>query len=140
MRRLAAAVLALAAACRTPPTPMRVIVEPPAYVVTMSSTRGLGLTPVAESPPGMKVRYRWTADGGYFLTEKETTAEVIDLGREVVTSGGRLYWSYEPGDQGALADRGVSIKVVTEAVKGGRVLAATEFSLFWDGAVFRARH
>lgn len=140
MRTIALAVLALAAACRTPPTPMRVIVEPPAYVVTMSSTRGLGLTPVAEASPGLKVRYRWTADGGYFLTEKETTAEVVDLGRETVTAGGRLYWSYEPGEQGVLADRGVSIKVVTESVKSGRAIAFTEFALFWDGAAFRAKH
>lgn len=132
---------ALAGACRTPAlTPMRVIVEPPAYAVTMSSTRGLGLTPVAEAPPGLKVRYRWTADGGYFLTEKETTAEILDLGRETVTAGGRLFWSYEPGEQGVLADRGVSIKVVTESVKDGRAIAFTEFALFWDGAAFRARH
>lgn len=130
----------LLGACSTPPTPMRVLVEPPAYVVTMSSTRGLGLTPIAEAPPGMKVRYRWTADGGYFLTEKETTAEVLDLGRETVTTGGKLFWSYEPGEQGALADRGVVIKVVSESVKSGKVLAATDFTLIWDGAVFRAKH
>lgn len=140
MTRATVLAAALLAACAGAPTPMRVIVQPPAYAVTMSSTRGLGLTPVAEAPPGLKVRYRWTADGGYFLTEDEHSAEVVSLGRETVTAGGKLFWSYEPGEEGALADRGVLIKVVTESVKNGKVLAATDFTLIWDGAAFRAKH
>lgn len=140
MRRMALVAGALVAACRTVPTEMRVLVEPPAYSVVMSSTLGLGLTPIAESPPGMKVRYRWTADGGYFLTQKEATAEILDLGRATVTEGGKLFWSYDPNEQGALADRPVAITVVTENVKNGREIARTEMSLIWDGEFFRPKH
>lgn len=139
--RSALAGLLLLGACRTPaPTPMRVLVQPPAYVVTMSSTRGLGLTPVTEARPGVKLLYRWTANGGYFLTQNERSAEIVDLGREATTEGGKLFWSYEPGEQRELEDRSVEIKVRAEDAKNGRTLAATDFTLIWDGAVFRAKH
>jgi hypothetical protein len=140
MRGPALVCAALLAACSSAPTQMRVMVEPPAYSVVMSSTLGLGLTPIAESPPGMKVRYRWSADGGRFLTQSESTAEILDLGRETVTSGGKLFWSYDPSEQKALEDRPISITVLTENVKNGKEIARTEFTLIWDGQFFRAKH
>ena len=140
MRRLAFVAAMFLSGCRTVPTEMRVLVEPPAYSVEMSSTLGLGLTPIAESPPGMKVRYRWSADAGYFFTQKETTNEILDLGRATVTSGGKLFWSYDPEEMSVLSDRPVSITVVTENVKNGKEVARTEMSLIWDGQYFRAKH
>ncbi|MDD5304449.1 MAG: hypothetical protein PHS14_15235 [Elusimicrobia bacterium] len=140
MRGLALASAALAAACGTVPAEMRVMVEPPAYAVTMSSTLGLGLTPVSEPPPGMKVRYRWTADGGYFRIQSEATNEIVDLGRETVTGGGKLFWSYKPDEQKALEDRPVAITVVTENAKNGEALAWTDMALVWDGQFFRPKH
>lgn len=134
-----AAVLILGA-CRTVPTEMRVLIEPPAYSVSMSSTLGLGLTPITESPPGVMVRYRWTADGGYFLTQKETTAEILNLGREAATEGGKLFWSYGSGEQSELANRPVALAVRAENAKNGKELARTEFTLIWDGQFFRAKH
>ncbi len=129
------------AGCRTASlTPMRVLVEPPAYAVSLSSTIGLGLTPIAEAPPGMKVRYLWTANGGFFLTQKETTNEIFDLGRETVTTGGKLFWSYEPQEQAELAAREVAITVVTVNAKSRRVIARTDMFLVWDGQLFRAKH
>ena len=140
-RGLALVTVSLFAACGTvPPTQMRVMVEPPAYSVTMSSKLGLGLTPIAEAPPGMKVRYRWSADGGYFLAQKETTNEILDLGRATVTSGGKLLWSYEEQELGVLSDRPVAITVITENVKNGKEIARTEMFLIWDGQYFRAKH
>lgn len=140
MRRLAFGAAAFLVGCRTIPTEMRVMVEPPAYSITLSSTLGLGLTPIAESPPGMKVRYRWSADAGYFLTQKETTNEILDLGRATVTSGGKLFWSYEEEELGVLSGRPVAITVVTENMKNGKEIARTEMSLIWDGQYFRAKH
>lgn len=106
--------LVLFAACGAVPVQMRVLVEPPAYSSVMSSTLGLGLTPIAESPPGMKVRYRWSADGGFFLTRKEATNEIIRLGHAAVTTGGKLFWSYNMDEQTVLSNRSVAITVVTE--------------------------
>lgn len=139
MRRALLSALALSA-CATPPTPMRVLVQPPAYVVSVSSTRGLGLTPIAEAPPGVTVRYRWTADGGHFLAQEETTTLIVDLGRETVTEGGKLFWSYAPGDQLELEGRPVAITVRAVNAKTGKELAWTRFALTWDGQYFRARH
>ena len=129
----------LLAACATPPTAMRVIVEPPAYSVTMSSTLGVGLTPVSEQPPGMKVRYRWTADAGYFLAQKESTAEILDFGRETVTQGGKLFWSYDSNEKAAIERAPVAISVVTESLKG-KTLARTDLRLEWDGPMIRLAH
>jgi hypothetical protein len=140
MRGLAFAAAALLAACRTVDVDMRVIIEPPAYVASMSSTLGLGLTPVSEQAPGVKVRYRWSADGGYFLTQSETTSEIVNLGRAAVTEGGKLFWSYDPNGQKALEDRPVAITVITESLKNGKEIGRTEFALVWDGQFFRAKH
>lgn len=140
MRRLACVAAMFLAGCRTVPTEMRVMVEPPAYSLEMSSTLGLGLTPIAETPPGMKVRYRWSADGGHFLTVSETTREIERLGRETSTMGGKLLWSYDPGEQIELSNRPVAITVVTENVKNGKEIARTEMFLIWDGQLFRAKH
>lgn len=118
---------------------MRVIVEPPAYSVEMSSTLGLGLTPVSEQPPGMKVRYRWTADSGYFLTQNEATAEILDLGRTTVTDGGKLFWSYDPNEKAAIERAPVAISIVTESLKG-KILARTDLRLEWDGPMIRLSH
>lgn len=140
MRRLAFVAAAAFAGCRTVPAEMRVMVEPPAYAVTMSSTLGLGLTPIAETPPGMTVRYLWSADGGYFLTVSETTREIERLGRKTATGGGKLLWSYDPGEQSELSNRPVAISVVTENAKNGREVARTDFTLVWDGQFFRPKH
>jgi hypothetical protein len=139
-RGLGLAAAALLAACGTVATEMRVLVEPPAYAIVMSSTIGLGLTPVAETPPGMKVRYRWSADAGRFLIQSETTREIVDLGRATVTEGGKLFWSYDPNEQKALEDRPVAITVLTENAKNGREVARTEMFLIWDGQFFRPKH
>lgn len=139
MSRALLAVLALAG-CATPPTPMRVLVQPPAYKVEMTTTRGLGLTPIAEAPPGLKVRYLWKASGGYFVTHNDQTTEIVDLGPETVNDGGKLYWTYEPGEQSALAEKPVAISIKTVDVKSKKEIAWTDFALFWDGEFFRAKH
>jgi len=139
VNRVLLAVLVLAG-CATPPTPMRVLVQPPAYKVEMTTTRGLGMTPITEAPPGMKVRYIWKTDGGYFLTQNDRTTEIIDLGPETVNEGAKLYWTYEPGEQSALAERPVAISIKTENVKTGKEIAWADFTLVWDGEFFRAKH
>ena len=141
MLRQALIAAGILAGCRTaPPVLMRVMVEPPAYALGLSSTLGLGLTPIAEASPGMKVRYRWSADAGYFLTQKETTNEILDLGRATVTLGGKLFWSYEAGEENELRNRPVAITVITEKLKNGKEIARTEMSLVWDGQAFRVKH
>lgn len=139
MIRALLAVVALAG-CATTATPMRVLIQPPAYKVEMTTTRGLGLTPIAEVPPGVKVRYVWKASGGYFATQNDQAAEIVDLGPETVNDGHKLYWTYEPGEQNALAEKPVAISINTVEVKSGKEIAWTDFTLVWDGEFFRAKH
>lgn len=120
--------------------PMRVIVEPPAYSVFMSSSLGLGLTPVVEAPPGMKIRHHWKTDEGYFLTQQERTAEIISLGTECNFDDGKLFWSYDPDSDFARQKRDAHITVTALSRRGDRELAATDIRLVWDGELVRPAH
>lgn len=139
MRRVIAVAL-LTAACRTLPVEMRVMVEPPAYAATMSSTIGFGLTPITEAALGLKIRHRWKTDFGYFLRVSEATREIENLGREAVTGNEKLYWSYDPGLQKSLEERPVSITVTAENMKNERSIAWTEMTFVWDGQFLRPKH
>jgi hypothetical protein len=132
----------LLAACATPQVPMRVMLEPGTYSLSMSSTLGLGLRPIAEAPPGMKVRYVWMADAGRFLAQNETTAQIVDLGRTTKTenAGDKLFWSYFSNEPAAREQRPVAITAVAEDAKTGKVLARTDITLVWDGDSVRAAH
>ena len=136
-------VLAAAAlvSCATPPaTEMRVILEPATYSASMSSKLGLGLTAVAETPPGMKVRHVWRADAGYFLFQNESTGEIINLGRETTTDDVKILWSYDPAEPAALEKRAIAITSIAENAKNARSLARTDMTLIWDGEFVRAVH
>jgi hypothetical protein len=128
------------AGCATPPTEMRVILEPAAYSASMSSRVGLTLTAVAESPPGMKVRYVWKCDAGYFLLENEFTREITDLGRETKTTDPKVLWSYSTAEEAARQKRAIAITVITENVKNSKAVARTDMTLVWDGDLVRAVH
>lgn len=141
MKVLALIAAALAAGCRgTMPVDMRVVVSPPAYAAAMSSTIGLGLTPITETAPGTKVRHRWTTDFGYFLSVSETTREIVNLGREAVSGDEKVFWSYDAGLQKSLEERPVSITVSAENPKNGREVSRTEMTLVWDGQFLRPKH
>lgn len=139
--RAALALVLLLGACRSAPlTQMRVIIEPPSYSAAMSSKLGMELTAVAEHPPGMQVRYLWKADAGFFLVQDEKTARILDLGRQTVSEDVKMLWSYDPAEPMAINRAPVSIAVVTATYPKGVVLAQTDITLEWDGAVVRIKH
>ncbi|MBI5246540.1 MAG: hypothetical protein HY923_05120 [Elusimicrobia bacterium] len=140
MTRGLCAVLLLAGCAGAPPAEMRVILEPPMYNVAMSSKLGLALTAVAEAPPGVKVRYLWRADAGFFLVQKESTGEILNLGRETKTDDVKILWSYDPSEAAALEKRPIAIHSIAENAKNSRSLARTDMTLFWDGEGVRAVH
>jgi hypothetical protein len=138
--KLAALAVLLLAGCSTPPTEMRVILEPAMYSASMSSRLGITLTAVAESPPGMKVHYVWKCDAGYFLLENEYTREITDLGRETKTTDPKVLWSYSTAEDAAKQHRAIAITVITENSKNNRAVARTDMTLVWDGDSVRAVH
>ncbi len=119
---------------------MSVNLFPPAYSTAMSSTPGLGLTPISEPPKGVKVRYRWSTTEGFFVTQDDATLEISNHGPEFLTLAGKVYWSYDPGIQTGRGEKPVHISVLTENVKTGQPLARADFDLVFDGSVFRAAH
>ena len=119
---------------------MRVLLSPPLYNVSMSSTIGLALVAVAESPPGMKVRYRWRANAGFFLSQDEASAEIRNAGREAKTDDMKLFWSYDPNEPAAVEKRAIGITVITENAKNNRAVTRTDITLVWDGDSVRAVH
>jgi hypothetical protein len=130
----------LLAACVAPPTKMHVSLFPSAYSAAMSSTPGLGLTPVSEPPKGVPVRYRYHATQGFFVTWDENTREITRHGAEYVTLSSKVvYWTYDPAIATGV-DSAVRLSVITEHAKSGKPLARADFNLAWDGQVFRAQH
>lgn len=136
MRLLVLAVLL--GACVPKPTQMMVNILPGAYSAAMSSTPGMGLYPVSEPPSGVTPRYRYTATEGFFVTWDESTHEVEQHGAEFVTLAARVYWSYDPS---VPTGRGgpVRVSVITENAKNGKPLARADFSLAFDGELFRVQ-
>jgi hypothetical protein len=124
------------AACATVPTEMHVDLGPSSYAASMSSTIGIGLTPVAEAPRGVKVRYHWTTDSGFFLEWSEVTHEISSRGPETMTErGAKLFWSYDPADPATAERKPVTIVILASDMANGKVLARTDVHLVWDNGV-----
>lgn len=138
MRLLILAVLS--AACTTPPTQMRVTLEPGRYAASMSSTPGIGLSPIAEAPPGVKTRCVWHADAGHFLAWTETTREIVELGRDHTGACEKTFWTYAPNEPAALSQKPIAVSVVTLNAKNSRALARTDLTLIWEEGYVRAAH
>ncbi len=112
---------------------MSVSAAPPLYAASMSSTIGIGLSPVAVPPRGVKVRYHWTADHGRFLDWSEVTHQITNRGAETMTEkGGRLFWSYDPADEFAVERKPVRIVILGENAADGKVLVRNDVHLVWD--------
>jgi hypothetical protein len=126
VKAIAAALLL--ASCATVPSEMHVDLGPSSYVASMSSTIGIGLTPVTEAPRGVKVRYQWTADSGYLLSWSENTHEITNRGPE-------LFWSYDPADPATAEHKPVTIIILAQDKANGKVLARTDVHLVWDNGV-----
>jgi hypothetical protein len=132
---LPAAAALLASACF--PAALNVRTQRDRWSPAMSSTVGLDLTPVYVPPLGSSVRYHWRANFGTFLAWAAPDYKAVDLGPEVVSDGGALYWSYDPRLSGAVKP---PVVVSIEAWDGnGHVLARKTIRLGWerDTAVLR---
>jgi hypothetical protein len=120
----------LAGACATFPDSLTLRVEPRNYSPAMSSTIGIGLTPVFSPPAGTSFTYRWHADFGYFAAWA-ASGKVAPLGPETESGDGTLYWTY---DARLTSDRKPVVTIVVEAAERdtGRVLASKKIKLDWD--------
>ena len=136
--RAAAAAVLLTAACATFPREMSVRAQPTVYSPAMSSTAGIGLTPVFVPPAGTTLNYHWSADFGYFVSWNAPSFKIVPRGADLVATPGTLYWTYDP--KLAFARKPVvTILVEASDARSGRVLARSALKLDWDRDTARVR-
>ncbi|MBI2787674.1 MAG: hypothetical protein HYX59_03225 [Elusimicrobia bacterium] len=133
MRLLALAVLL--SACSEVPTRMSFVADPGACLPGMSSTIGIGITPAAEPPPGVTVRYRWHASRGNLKTYSDVTHETVVFGADAVTTTEKLYWACDAA--GIAAGDPVVVTIVTENAKNGEELVRADIRIVSDGEKMR---
>ncbi len=102
------------------------------YLPIMSSTVGIGLTPVHTLKwPAETVQLHWRTDYGYFVAWNSPDFTVNLLGTEVINNGEKIYWSYDPGEMGAKKPL-VEISLQIEDAQSGQVLAEASLKIGWE--------
>jgi hypothetical protein len=134
--RAALAAVLLAGACAA--GSMSVSVRPKAYSPALSSTPGIGLTPVFAGRAGEAYDYRWKTNFGSFVSWAPPAYKVLPRGAEVSAGDETLYWTYDPRLSGA-AKPVVEISVEVRERESGRAVAWKKVLLDWDGDTARVR-
>jgi hypothetical protein len=135
MRLSLAAALLGAGACATfgGPDELHLRTEPRFYSPAMSSTIGIGLTPLFAAPGGAPFVYHWHTDFGYFVNWA-ASGKVAPLGPEADSGDGTLYWTY---DSQLALDHKPTVTIVVEATSPERgdaahLYARKKIKLDWD--------
>jgi len=103
-----------------------------AYIPLMSSTVGIGLSPVHTLRwPAKTVQLHWRTDYGYFVAWDSPDFKVNLLGTEVINNGEKIYWLYDPGEMGAKKPL-VEISLQIKNAQSGQVLAEASLKLGWE--------
>ncbi len=99
------------------------------YIPTMSSAVGIGLLPVYKMT-SEDIKYHWHTNYGYFVAWDAPDFEVKILGPDVINTGERIYWSYDPHTMGA--DKpSVLISLKIENGRTQQVKAKTNIDVGW---------
>lgn len=103
-----------------------------AYIPIMSSTVGIGLTPVYESGRlSEALQFHWRTDYGHFVAWDAPDFKVNLLGTEVINDGQKIYWSYDPGEMG-IKKPTVEVSLQIEDARSGQVLAEARLKIGWE--------
>ncbi len=105
------------------------------YSPMMSSTVGIPLTPGYSGIPSPDLRYHWTADYGTFVRWSPPDYTVTELGSDIITTNGTVYWQYLPELHGE-EPREVLLKLSIEDARTGGVYGSAETILFRSGMGF----
>jgi hypothetical protein len=117
-------------------TPISIKTDRVNYTPLMSSTVGIGLTP--EYPLTIAngtVSFCWHTDYGYFISWKAPDFKVHELGPDVTTDDGKIYWSYSPDniDKDKPPVR-VTLTMVDKAT--GKAINTTGLDIGWENKDF----
>jgi hypothetical protein len=101
------------------------------YSPMMSSTVGIGLTPGYPSTVDNRtVSFRWQTDYGHFLSWKAPDFKVNELGSEVTTDDGKIYWSYL-WEEGKKARPSVHVTLTMIDRATGKEMGAAILEIGW---------
>ena len=102
------------------------------YTPLMSSTVGIGLTPVFGSDvDNSTVSFRWHTDYGYFLAWGAPDFKVGNLGQDVTAGDGKLYWSYDPNEMDKVKPP-VHVTLTMVDKRSGRTINSTGMEIGWE--------
>ncbi len=99
------------------------------YIPTMSSAVGIGLLPVYKMT-SEDIKYHWRTNYGYFVAWDAPDFEVKILGPDVINTGERIYWSYDPNEMG-VDKPSVLISLKIENRRTQQVIAETNIDVGW---------
>jgi len=98
----------------------------------MSSTVGIGLIPVYQTEmPSEDIKYHWRTNYGYFVAWNAPDFEVKILGSNVINTGERIYWSYDPNEMG-VDKPSVLISLQMQDGRTQQVIAETAIKIGWE--------
>jgi hypothetical protein len=102
------------------------------YLPTMSSAVGIGLLPVYQiEMPLEDINCHWSTNYGYFVAWDAPDFEVKILGPDVINTGERIYWSYDPNEMGvAKPSLLISLQVLDRRTQ--QVVAETNIEVGWE--------
>ena len=102
------------------------------YILTMSSTVGIDLTPIYTSARHPEtIRFRWHTNYGHFVSWGSHDFKVNELGSEVINSGEKIYWSYDASEWN-VEKPSVQISLKLEDVQSGQLLTESSIEIDWE--------
>jgi hypothetical protein len=103
------------------------------YIPTMSSAVGISLIPVYKiEMTSEDIKYHWSTNYGYFVAWDAPDFEVKILGPDVINTGERIFWSYDPSEMG-VDKPSVLISLKIENGQTQQVIAKTNIDIGWKG-------
>jgi len=119
------------AASHTRPDTLKIETDRNKYSPAMSSTVGIGLTPIL-SMAGINGRpkFLWKTDHGVFLKWSPPDYRVVRLGRETANTGEKIYWSQDFAEHTAPATAIISLTALWD---GGQASSSLKIITEQDG-------
>jgi len=101
------------------------------YTPLLSSTVGIGLTPIYTSGRQPEtVKFHWHTSYGHFVSWGPPDFRVDLLGAEVINNGEKIFWSYGP-DKMQITKPTVKVSLKIEDAVSSRFLAESFLEIDW---------
>lgn len=111
---------------------VRIQTDRDTYTPLMSSTVGIGLTPIYTSKRNLDtVKFHWKTSYGYFVSWSSPDFKVNLLGEDAVNNGEKIYWSYDPNEI-SIQKPSVKISLRIEDAQSDKLLTESNIEINWE--------